>query len=445
MGFSQVVANGMAGFGFVPEAPTIYEFPTKMFLADSDLTPIRENIDKIIYGLTKWEPKVKEKGIYYHSENIVVQGKDYRKAEDNMNYMFLKRMWGDGLPIIPPTPERVEWILTGTDLPANSLIGTGKVLPLGRIITVREAAICLAMAGGRPEYLPVVIAAMDAILDPLMMHQSWQATTQGAFPALIVNGPIAKQIRLHSGYGIMGPDPLYPAGGPIGRAIRLILIDLGGAIPGIGTTAIYGAMRFTNAIFAEDEAGLPKGWEALSVERGFPKEINVVSMTSVASAVNVNVTSADSKDPAGMWREYLHRMAQVMAGRQTPIRQCPGLIILSRGWAQGIADLGYSKLDVKDFLWENSKIPWPLLEATGRVSSVRAYGIKEGEGTPVMLTPQELLLVVAGGAQSGHGYWMMPGMGSTDIVSREIKLPAKAKWDALLKEAEKNLGPIPAQ
>ena len=100
MGFSQVVANAMAGFGFAPEAPTIYEFPMNIFLAGSDLTPIRENIDKIIYGLTKWEPKVKEKCISYHSKNIVVPGKDYREAEDNVNYMFLKRMWGDGLPII---------------------------------------------------------------------------------------------------------------------------------------------------------------------------------------------------------------------------------------------------------------------------------------------------------------------------------------------------------
>jgi hypothetical protein len=83
-------------------------------------------------------------------------------------------------------------------------------------------------------------------------------TTQPTFPGVIVSGPIAEQIRVSSGYGVMGPDPSYPAGGAIGRAIRLIQQDLGGAIPGKGTMAIFGGMRFTNAVLAEDEAGLPK-------------------------------------------------------------------------------------------------------------------------------------------------------------------------------------------
>ena len=438
-GFSQIVGNGLAGFGFAPEGPSVYEFPVEMFLPGSDLTPIRENIDKIVYGLTKWQPKITKKGVYYPAENIKAQGKDYREAEDNMNFVFLKSMWGDGLPIIPPTPERVAWMLTGTELPVDKPIGTGKVLPRGGIFTPKEAAICLVMAGGRPEYLPVVLAAMDAILDTAAQHQSWQATTQNPFPAVIVNGPLGKQIRLHSGYGVMGPDPVRSAGGPIGRALRLILMDLGGAVPGIGTMAIYGPMRFTNAILAEDEDGTP--WETLSVERGFPKGSNVVTMTSVASSVNVNLTSTDSRDAAGAQKEFLMRMVQMMLARQTPQRECPGLILLPREHARALANLGYTKLKVKEFLWEQSKLPWEMAVATGRAGNVTGQGY-EGKATPVTKSPNDLLIAIAGGAQSGHSWWMQAGMMSQAAISREIKLPAK--WNDLIKQAEKDLGPIPA-
>jgi hypothetical protein len=106
-GFSQVTANAYAGFGFPTEAPTVYEFPMDMFLAGSDLTPIAENIDKIVYGLTKWEPKIKTKGVAAPPK-VTVEGKDYREALRNMNRLFLAKMWGDGLPLEPPTEEQVN-------------------------------------------------------------------------------------------------------------------------------------------------------------------------------------------------------------------------------------------------------------------------------------------------------------------------------------------------
>jgi hypothetical protein len=96
-GFSQVVANGFAGLGFADEAPTVHEFPVQMFEEGSDLSPIKENLDKIVYGLTKWEPKTKKKGVI-PSSKVMVQGKDYPDAVTNMNNLFLKNMWGDMTP-----------------------------------------------------------------------------------------------------------------------------------------------------------------------------------------------------------------------------------------------------------------------------------------------------------------------------------------------------------
>ena len=237
-GFSQVVANSFAGFGFPPEAPTVMEFPTEMFLPGSDLSPIEKNIDKVILGLTKWEPQVyKAKGII-SPPKITVVGRDYEEVFSKAELLFLKSLWSDGLPIRPPTQERVDWILKGTDLPREKVIG--RIFPRGGIATVEVLAISLAMTGGRPEYLPVLIAAVQALTAPEYNHAAMNSTTCSVYPVLIVNGPIAKQIRLNSGYGCLGPDPMRPAGGCIGRALRFLMMNVGGAIPGSGTMAIYG-------------------------------------------------------------------------------------------------------------------------------------------------------------------------------------------------------------
>ena len=255
-GFSQVVANAFAGLGFPAEAPSIYEYPLRMFDTGSDLTPLREHFDPIVFGLTQWEPKIKTKQTFVPSM-VNVQGKDYKGALDNMNALFMRNLWGDGLPLKPATKERVDWILTGTDMPRDTVIG--KVLPRGGIATVETVAVALAMAGGRPEYLPVLIAGVQAVTNPDFGFQATNSTTCAVVPALIVNGPIAKQIRLSSGYGMMGPDPMHPAAQIIGRALRLVQQDPGGAVPGVSTMALYGGLRSTDAILAEDEEGIPKG------------------------------------------------------------------------------------------------------------------------------------------------------------------------------------------
>lgn len=452
-GFSEVVSGAFAGFGFSPEAPTVYEFPTEMFLQSSDLTPLTENIDEIVYGLTKWEPKVKEKGIYYPGDKIRVQGATYQEALDNHDRLFLKNMWGDGLPLTPATEERVAWIMTGTDLDRDEPIGDGKILPRGGIATVESVAVALAMAGGRPEYMPVLIAAIEAMTKPEFGLESFNATTANPFPAVMVNGPIAKQIRLSSGYGLLGPDPAHPAGAAIGRAIRLVLQNLGGAVAGVGSMAIHGEMRFTNAVFAEDEAGLPEGWESLAEQRGYAKGANLVTVTPVSCASNVNLTSVDAKDAEGAAQQYLYRIAGTIRapGGQLfrPNFENPdmatGVVLLGRTWAEELTLQGFSKLDIQTRLWEQSSVPWEELVKMGNAGRAQQKtGVKEGEAAPLWAKPEQLLLVVAGGDQSGHAFWMAPGgtSGYTTTDS-EIKLPKN--WDELIEQAEEDLGPAPAQ
>ena len=423
-----------------------------MFVAGSDLTPIKENIDKITYGLTKWEPKQKQTKIEV-PDKITVEGKDYEEAMVNMNHLFLRSFWGDGLPLLPPTEERVKWILTGTALSPDTLMG--KILPGGRLATVETLAVNLAMTGGRPEYMPILIAAIEAIVDPQVMHQHFNSTTCSVYPAIIVNGPVAKQIRLNSGYGCLGPSPKHPAGGAIGRAIRLILLNVGGAIPGTGTMSIYGgANRYTNIVFAEDEEGIPPGWEPLNVSYfGYPRGTNTVAVHPVNSTTNVLDQSVGTAETA---LSAMHTFARIMGvpnwnywGHTEGFEKgAPGIMLIARGTAQGLAKFGWSKEKVQAFLWENTKLPWSVIKNASlpykigiRIEANKAY-LSMNEPWPITSKPENLMIVVAGGAQSGHGYWMQIGT-SYKPTCKEIKLPPN--WEELLKRAEKDLGSIPAK
>ncbi|MFC1941071.1 hypothetical protein ACFLWL_01490 [Chloroflexota bacterium] len=427
----------------------MFEFPLEMFLPGSDLTPLKENIDKVVYGLTKWQPKLKEKKIEV-PEKLTVEGEDYEEAVVNMNNLFLRNFWSDGLPLLPPTEERVKRILTGTSLSPDTVIG--KILPRGGISTVETLAISLAMAGGRPEYLPVLIAAIEALIDPGVQHQVLNATTCSIYPAVIVNGPVAKQIRLSSGYGCLGPNPEYPAGGAIGRAIRLILLIVGGGIPGRGSMAIYGgANRYTNIVFAEDEDGLPSDWEPINASYfGYPRGTNTVALHWVSGTNNVVGTSVGTAETA---LSTLHTFAGMMGvtnwnywGRVERFEGSPGILLMARGTAQGLAKFGWSKEKVQAFLWENSKIPWSMIKNAcapdklkERIEPHKPY-LSMNKPWPITSKPENIMIAVAGGEQSGHGYWMQIG-NSYHPTCKEIKLPPN--WDELLNKAERDLGPLP--
>jgi hypothetical protein len=432
--FVTVVNNTHASLGFAPEVAKVV-LPLPVFLPGSDLSPIRENINKFTEGLTQWEPTIKEKKVIT-PPMLTLEGKDYKEAVTKMNSLFLRNMWSDGLPLLPATEESVKWIMRGTDLAPDTKIG--KMLPRGGIATVETLAVALAMAGGRPEYLPLLIGAVQSLVDPDSNSDKWNSTSCSAFPAVIVNGPMARQIRLNSGWGLIGPDPLHPAGGSIGRAIRLLLQNVGGAIPGIGTMAQYGGMRYTNAVFAEDEEGLPKGWEPFSVEYlGYPKGENTVAVYAVSSATNVMGGRNLNQTAAFMRVAFTNQV-------QGPYEKgAPGILIMSSTIANQLADEGWTKKKIKEFLWENSKVPLSQLEKTGVKDSIVSNKVALQDPWPITSKPENLALIVAGGHHPSHAYWMQVAYAPFRLTRTEIKLPRD--WDKLLKEAEEDLGPVPLQ
>ena len=431
-----MVANAFASIGFSADASQVI-YPVNMFIPGSDLTPIEQKMDALIAGLTKWVPKIEVKGTITPPK-IRVEGNDYEEAIVNVNKLFLQNRWGDGLPITPPTERLVNWLLTGTNLPRDKVVA--RILPRGGIATVETIAVNLGMAGGRPEYLPVLLAAVEAITAPASEHHRMNTTTCSVYPVVIVNGPITKQIRLGSGYGCLGPDPLNPAGASIGRAIRLLLQDAGGALPGIGTMSIFGGpARYTNIIFAEDEDGMPHDWEPLNVEQGFLRGSSTVTSYAVSSTSNILGTEAgDEQSVSGC----LNRIAAFIGVPNANYwldnfspEGAAGILLMACGTAQGLSKLGWSKDKVKTFLWENSKVPFSKIGSN--VYPLARDNIKQ-DPMPISVNPRGIKIVVAGGLQSQHAMWLQVGCCPERLTSAEIKLPSN--WDDLLNRSEEDMG-----
>ena len=436
--FIGVVKNAVSGIGLAPDIAMV-TFPTENFLPSADLSAIEARKSEFYAGLTTW---VSNKVRAVAGRMLSVEAPTYEEALNKANDLMISRQWGDGLPLWPATTERVNWIMRGAPLPRAQVLG--KFPPRGAIVTVESCAIALAMAGGRPEYLPVLIAAVEAFFEPSAMSELLQATSGSPFPVVIVSGPMAKKIRLNSGFGLLGPDPEHPAGASIGRALRLMQQNLGGALPATGTMAVFGQMRYTNAVFAEDEEGMPEGWPTFTEERhGFARGVNCISLAFANGAENIFRRGAKKETKEEDVLQGLHRVAQYL--RVPNIHYIygyaegtPGIVVLSKVVAADLASLGWTKNSIREFLFEHSKIPLADMRAAGGLAWMEIASTEVARESmqldpwPIAAQPSNIGLVVAGGGHSSHALWLQgycPG-----IIGREIKLPPA--FDQLVAEAD---------
>jgi hypothetical protein len=401
-------------------------FPLELFLPGSDLGAVSARKDEFYAGLTTWR-SVSAQAAGAGSKLVSINASSELGALASANDFMLARQWGDGLPLWPATPERVDWILRGAALPRRHVLG--KFPPRGAVTTVESAAIALAMAGGRPEYLPVLIAAVEAFLDPHSDADALQADSGSVFPVIIVNGPIATEIGINSGFGCLGPDPRHPAGGSIGRALRLMQQNLGGALPGTGAMAMFGAMRYTNAVFAEDEAGLPSGWLPHSVERhGFERGLNSVSLVFANGVSNIKRRSAIKETPEEDINQGMHRIADVLRGAQLGClvgyeHGTPGILMIPQVVAQRMAEFGWSKSSIKAFLWEHSKVPASQLARSGSRAwiEIQAPQSLALDPWPIAARADNIVVVVAGGGHPTNAYWIAGCC--PHVIGRGIRVP----------------------
>jgi len=434
--------NAVSGVGLAPDAAMV-TFPIPMFLPGADLSSLKARKREFYDGLTRWKSEFAQAA--GSAKLLAVEGASYEDALIKANNLLLTNLWGDGLPLWPATKERVDWILRGSALPRTHVLG--KFPPRGGITTLETCAIALAMAGGRPEYLPVLTAAVEACLEAEGFDQL-QATSGGPFPAVIVNGPIAKQIRLNSGFGLLGPDPQRPAGASIGRALRLLQQNVGGALPGVGTMAIFGAMRYTNAVFAEDEEGLPPGWQTHATQRhGYAPGTNSVSVVFANGVTNVRRRGAKKETPEedalnGMWRMADFMRAPNLAALAGWEKGTPGIMMLAPIVARRMAELGWTQNSIREFLWKNSRIPMDQMKRAGAPAwiDIDANPVTRAsinlDPWPIYQKPDNIVLVVAGGGHPTHSYWLQAH--SPTVEGRVIRTPET--FEQLLAEADEDLG-----
>ena len=190
---------------------------------------------------------------------------------------FLEKQWSDGFPVVTPTEARVERMLAGTRRGPDEIVG--RIPPAMATATVRTVAVHALMAGCKPEYLPLVLGGLQLMLREEFNLNGVQGTMHGVAPLMIVNGPYGRRVGLHGGNGCFGPG--FRANAAIGRAIRLMLMNLGGGIAGVGSATVFATpLRYTACLTENDERS---PWETLAVARGYGPEENVITCAMVES------------------------------------------------------------------------------------------------------------------------------------------------------------------
>ncbi|HTE54760.1 MAG TPA: thioredoxin family protein [Kofleriaceae bacterium] len=209
--------------------------------------------------------------VRFEGDRLRARRIEVAELEDEIETAY-ERGWSDGLPVVPPTAARVLRMLDGTSRAADEIVAV--VPPDLAPVTVEKVAINAVLAGCRPEYLPVVLAAVEAACtDSFNMH-GLLCTTYFSGPVAVVNGPIAARIGMNAGINCLGQG--NRANTTIGRALQLVVRNVGGGLPGGIDRATFGAPSKLGLCFAEDEAGSP--WEPLSVERGFAPGASTVTL-----------------------------------------------------------------------------------------------------------------------------------------------------------------------
>jgi hypothetical protein len=337
----------------------------------------------------------------------------WEQAQDEMMASGL----GDGLPIVPPTADRIERMLSQHPVDPDDVLC--QIAPLFVPVTWRDVAANAVMAGCKPEYLTVVAAAVEALAAAEFNLIGISTTTGSAGTLVIVNGPIAPAIGMNAGANVLGPG--NRANATVGRAVRLVLQNVGGAKPGEIDMATLGQPAKYTFCMVENEEASP--WDPLHVERGFARDASVV--TVVGTSGIVEVVDSSSRTPAELAQTFAHSM--LIAGSVGGGGLLGGgepLIVLPPEQAVFLSQAGCSKAQFKAEVWQRAVMGLDRLSASVREHLVGRLGAASGMDSTSSLRVAEkaddIMLVVAGGVGIKAAYVPTWG-GSTRAVSRSVR------------------------
>ena len=432
--------EGMPGFSIIEVPHPLGGLPKDTIQERAETV-----LDAIIDALTGFaEPREVEESkkvvVKPESEIIRISGISGTEAIRAVNNLFYENKWTDGLPIIPPSREAVDWMLTGTDRSPDEVLGI--VAPGNGMATIRNIAINAVMAGAKPSYLPVIIAAVEAVIDPAFASGvvAWgtagmQGTTGPVTPLLIVNGPVSTDVGIESGVGCFSRG--HQANATIGRAVRLVLINAGRAYIGINDMKGQGSSQEFTFCVAEREQHYVyqhgvNPWTPLHQERGYPADSSTV--TAVAAFPPICVEDAEHCGP-----EILNAVVDTM----TTLGQVPYatdweyVLVIGQTHARCLADAGLSKQDIREFIYTNAVMPWgkykqqyPGVQALQPGWLARTSD--DSISVHIIESPKNIHIIVAGGECPYSQIVRCSFRGAT----RKIQLPGN--WTQIVKADSKS-------
>lgn len=347
-----------------------------------------------------------------------------RVAESDAIEEMYRRGWTDGLPVVPPTPDRVAAMLDASGHVAEDVLGS---VPARRAnISAGIAAINAVMAGCLPEYFPLVTTALEAALDPAFNLNTVATSTGGAAIAVVVSGPMATDVGMNARHNVLGTG--NRANATIGRAVRLTVANALGAKTGkLDASSIGHPGKFT-LCFAEDDPG--DGWESIRVEKGHAALDTTVTVMAVEGPRQI--ANQLNEDPEGVLRSFaaaIRMPSTFIAGKSGQ-----GLVVLGHEHALAVRQAGWTRDDVRAFLVEESRITPEELATAGIILETDAqHDMTPGpDGRLATLAePDDVLLVTAGGPGAGWSAYMpawAPRMHSRSVM-RRVRPPGEALPD----------------
>jgi hypothetical protein len=313
---------------------------------------------------------------------------------DAVQETFFDRGWTDGLPVIPPTPERVQATLDHAGVRADDVVGI--VPERSREITAEKAAINAVMAGCKPEYFPVVLAALAAMLDPEFGCHTVVTSTGGAGLCVVVSGPMTAELGFNSTRNALGPG--HRANATVGRAVRLVAMNvLGARSDSLDGSSLGHPGKYT---FLVAEEPPPPGWDPLRVELGYTEADTTVTM--FPSEGPHQVANHINGEPESILKTFVAAMtnpATFAVGKRHQV-----LLVLGLEHRNALAEAGWSRTAVREYLAEHSRVtPEHLTNAgIGLEYTTQNDMTAEADGKlPTVETPEDIFLVTAGSAGAG--------------------------------------------
>ena len=321
----------------------------------------------------------------------------------------------DGLPVVPPTRARVDAMLAATRRSRDELLG--EMPPNYGRVTVEKAAINAVMAGCRPEYLPIVIAAVECACDPAFNLHGVATSTHFSAPLIIVHGPVRQRIGINSSFGVFGPG--YRANATIGRALRLLMINVGGARPGELSMSTFGHPgRYTYCIGEHEEAS---PWPPYHVARGLPPGSSAVTL--FAGEAPHGISDHASRTARSLAGSLGWSMAGLWNSKHFPLYSHT-MLLVGPEHARTFADHGWSRDDLARYLHETIRVPYQSLlpdVGHGEGTNLRFAKSPPAPETLVSKFPsaEEIHILVAGGT-AGRFSMAIPGWLGTKNGSRPL-------------------------